>query len=1190
MISHKWPDNGSGHLREDVFTYYAIGPQTGYRSSQIVDDGFFNLTTQFEYDSLGRMTREIDPRGNDIKYAYNELDQVVARLSREPQLGSTRYGQSNFYDSNDNLVRVDVLNVDEAGLIPPNGVLTTVYEYDVLDYMIRECHEYNYVGVIPGPIHQPTCPPPAVGNGFTTDDYQYDSNRNLVLHRLGEATNGNQPGNEVQTIYDERDLVYQEVRAPGMPDQSTTESSYDFNANLVTQVQGLEGVTPRQTLWQYDGYDRLIAREDPMTNRTFQFYDSNHNVERIFVEGEEFDVPGDAGNLRLSDTTYVYDALDRRIRTITEFFDTPTQLPLSGGGGLGLVIDTINYTDTSQVELTVNDNGNAIQYLYDTANRLQQVVDPKANLKVYTYDPNSNIVGIDETDKDDLLGPDQLFTTTYTYDGLDRRTVTVDSTGNQAIVGYDSRDNPTVEEDALGNLTTRTYDGLDRLTTEDRVLTDTGDGSGLVIGSVFTQNKYDDDSRVTVKVDGNGNQTQYAYDNLGRRVQDLYDDGTFHQYVYDPHHNVVLNFDANGSDLEFGYDLNDRRDLLTVLALGPGVAGTTSFEQIQYDGLDRLATAQDDDSFVARTYDSLSQVRGDDQNGQVTKADYDGVGNCLQTIYPGGRTIDRTFDSLERVSEILDAGVTIATYDYIGPDRVTARDFGNGMRTTYDYDGIQGVPNPAGDSGTKRVIKLHHEDTGGGLVVDSRTYLWDSMQNRKSSVDQSGFGPQLTTTYEYDSVYRMVRETRVDAAAVPVSNTGYQFDGVGNRTNVIGGGFPGGYLMNVVDAPVNQYTQTPFDLRLHDDNGNLLDTDGAGPIQFQYDVRNQFVQGQVSLAGFVSYQYDVLGRRTQEIDSIGNLTRFYYDGWHVVEEQDAAAATLATYVFGWLPDEILEMDRGAQFFYHADDLGSVRAITDAAATVVERYEYSDYGEPSFFDAFWNPMPGTLIDNPYMFTGRRWDEDTGWNYYRTRYMDPRAGRFTTRDTIGIWGDPAEMGNGFSYVGNNPATYVDPFGLFKCVAKLVKDKTGTERIYWGKTWRKYLYSWGAVNATDSGFSMTVSGSAGVYWGWYSADNDKIKPKACVECECVEPGKCRITVSAKKGSVWNREKGVISLAAGATVTYRGDDEVDVDFTGGAANQGGDAVGAGVGPVNAGISFPSSSMSGKVSLGSAKWRCVKQ
>jgi hypothetical protein len=25
------------------------------------------------------------------------------------------------------------------------------------------------------------------------------------------------------------------------------------------------------------------------------------------------------------------------------------------------------------------------------------------------------------------------------------------------------------------------------------------------------------------------------------------------------------------------------------------------------------------------------------------------------------------------------------------------------------------------------------------------------------------------------------------------------------------------------------------------------------------------------------------------------------------------------------------------------------------------------------------------------------------WYRTRYLDPIAGRFTTRDTIGIWGE-------------------------------------------------------------------------------------------------------------------------------------------------------------------------------------------
>jgi RHS repeat-associated protein len=51
------------------------------------------------------------------------------------------------------------------------------------------------------------------------------------------------------------------------------------------------------------------------------------------------------------------------------------------------------------------------------------------------------------------------------------------------------------------------------------------------------------------------------------------------------------------------------------------------------------------------------------------------------------------------------------------------------------------------------------------------------------------------------------------------------------------------------------------------------------------------------------------------------------------------------------------------------------------------------------------------------------------FYRTRYLDPKVGRFTTRDTIGIWGDPANLGNGYAYVGNNPWSETDPLRLDK-----------------------------------------------------------------------------------------------------------------------------------------------------------------
>ena len=105
----------------------------------------------------------------------------------------------------------------------------------------------------------------------------------------------------------------------------------------------------------------------------------------------------------------------------------------------------------------------------------------------------------------------------------------------------------------------------------------------------------------------------------------------------------------------------------------------------------------------------------------------------------------------------------------------------------------------------------------------------------------------------------------------------------------------------------------------------------------------------------------------------------------------------------------------------------------------------DYGWPTFIDADGDTrlinvtltgLPTNVGDgeptasaygNPYLFNGRRWDAETGLYYYRNRYLEPLTGRFTTPDPIGNWGDPMNLGNAFTYTGNNPWTYVDPFGL-------------------------------------------------------------------------------------------------------------------------------------------------------------------
>ena len=107
---------------------------------------------------------------------------------------------------------------------------------------------------------------------------------------------------------------------------------------------------------------------------------------------------------------------------------------------------------------------------------------------------------------------------------------------------------------------------------------------------------------------------------------------------------------------------------------------------------------------------------------------------------------------------------------------------------------------------------------------------------------------------------------------------------------------------------------------------------------------------------------------------------------------------------------------GNEFFNHTDDLYNVTAITDSSGNVKERYEYGDFGEP-------NIIFTSGIGNPYFFKGRRYDDETGLYYYRTRYLDPVAGRFTSRDSTGIWGD---SGNRATYAGNNPWSRLDPSG--------------------------------------------------------------------------------------------------------------------------------------------------------------------
>jgi RHS repeat-associated protein len=193
---------------------------------------------------------------------------------------------------------------------------------------------------------------------------------------------------------------------------------------------------------------------------------------------------------------------------------------------------------------------------------------------------------------------------------------------------------------------------------------------------------------------------------------------------------------------------------------------------------------------------------------------------------------------------------------------------------------------------------------------------------------------------------------------------------------------------------------------------------GGAITAYEYDAENKLVRV-VSPANTVNYRYDGLGRRVEKeiIAGTTTLTKYVYDNEDILLELNGSTAIVARYTHGPGVDEPLVMDKNSQsFYYHADGLGSITDLTNQTGTVVQRYTYSSFGkiesqsDPNFVQ-------------PYTFTGRELDAETGLYHYRARYYDAIAGRMIQTDPIGFIAGL----NLYVYSGNNPVNYIDPLGL-------------------------------------------------------------------------------------------------------------------------------------------------------------------
>jgi RHS repeat-associated protein len=281
---------------------------------------------------------------------------------------------------------------------------------------------------------------------------------------------------------------------------------------------------------------------------------------------------------------------------------------------------------------------------------------------------------------------------------------------------------------------------------------------------------------------------------------------------------------------------------------------------------------------------------------------------------------------------------------------------------------------------------------------------FDKVGNRMAKNDGT------TVTYSYDLVYRLLNSSAGEA---------FTYDAVGNR----------------LSDTAKQYAYN---------TGNQLTA--AGSISFGYDAT-----GNTTASNQWSYTWDAAGRMTSATDGTtlasftydpfgrrigktvnGVTTNYVYDNADIIASITNGAVT--KFVHGLGADEHLALVQAGQpYFYHSDGLGSITRITDSGQVVVASYSYDAFANSTVTDTL-------CLNQPFTYTGRECDKETGLYYYRARYYDPMEGRFISRDPIAILGNIynnfynvtfnqhiESVKNSYTYVSNNPINYIDPDGL-------------------------------------------------------------------------------------------------------------------------------------------------------------------
>jgi len=500
------------------------------------------------------------------------------------------------------------------------------------------------------------------------------------------------------------------------------------------------------------------------------------------------------------------------------------------------------------------------------------------------------------------------------------------------------------------------------------------------------------------------NTTTYTYDKLGRLVKISYPDGSYIKYVYDAMGHVTES-----------------------QSVGTGARDHLYF---QYDLAGHLTRV---DAYVAGFH--LYNVYTYDENGNKISVE--------NPVY----TVSYEYDPLDRVSRIVSPNpfntskTDIIEYAYDPAGRVTKIDYyvnnvtpdSPHLTQTYTYNA----------SGF-----LVRQEAGIDGPLLSINYTYDTLGRLIEKEDMDG-----TTTYTYDN------DSRLSRVVYPWGDTTtYTYDGVGNRLEMTVNNKETTYTYNADNQLLSISDGTTY---RYDSNGNLISkttSDGEKTL-YRYDYENRLIGIELPNGSNITYNYCrcprqhcgtgysgfhnnpllIGGKRVSKTIN-GETTYYFYDAEDITLEFNTTGVLMAAYTHGPGIDNPLVMYRGGHAFYYVQDrLGSVIGLVSLeTGGFVQTYTY---------DAWGNIVEQSGdVKNPYTYTGREYDPESGLYYYRARYYDSLTGRFLQRDLdVRAWENGENL---YLYVGDDPVNIVDPMGLYNRYTRTYKYCCG---------WKLNIESW-------------------------------------------------------------------------------------------------------------------------------------